>query len=307
MDTATILTLLAIFLLSLALPVGIMVSRNNVKSRRQEIIADMEEFLRPPPGSRTERAWQILPSFEFVKVKYFMGGKGQEREREFSIRLFSVPVLVFVLVSALGFTGAFLVTTGCFTANAEGRQTACPMFPGGIPASVFLAGGVSGGVPGGYLEAALTVASFAFLGSYAQSMRTLLRAVSNFDLSPLTFFRQSVTIFGAIFIVVTAWRTAPMNVLGTTPGVEGFAGQFQPWYAAAFVMGLVPGLAERHLVSLWRRGLLKEVDRRAIEASKTVPLEIIDGIDADIRARLEEFNLFDVQNLATANHIMMFV
>lgn len=49
------------------------------------------------------------------------------------------------------------------------------------------------------------------------------------------------------------------------------------------------------------------MDEMAIDRTKTIPLELIDGIDADIRSRLEDFNLFDVQNLATANPIMLFV
>lgn len=294
-DAGTLLTLLSILLLALALPLGILVSRNNVKSRRQEIIADLESFMKPAPTDTTERGWQVLPSFEFVKMKYFMGSKGSEREREFSIRLFSVPVLVFVLLSGLGFTGAFLVTTDCFKPGADG----CILGSRGALHTIFLVGGGAGDA-NAQLESAITIAVFAFMGGYAYSMRVLLRAVANFDLSPLTFFRLSVYIFVAIFIAVTAWRTMPTEILG-----GGTA--FPAWYAGAFLLGFVPGLAERHLLSLWRRGMMKEVDRRALEATKTIPLEVIDGIDADTRARLEDFNLYDAQHLATANPIMLFV
>jgi hypothetical protein len=298
LDAATILTVIAIALMAFALPVGILVSRNNVKSRRQEIITDLEGFLRPPPGDTTDKEWLILPSFEFVKMKYFMGAKGQQREREFSISVFSIPVLTFVLLSALGFITAFLITTDCFKPDAQ----RCPMFPQGIPATLFLVGGAKPDDPGRYLQSALTIAVFAFLGGYAYSMRVLLRAVANFDLSPLSFFRQSIYVIVTIFIAVTVWRSMPDWL-----GDESKGAAFQGWYLAAFLLGFVPGLAERHLVSLWRRGMMKEVDRRAIEATKTVPLEVIDGIDADTRARLEEFNLYDAQHLATANPIMLFV
>lgn len=294
----------AILALALAMPLGILVSRNNVKSRRQEIIGDLEDFLRPADGDSTERNWQILPSFEFVKMKYFMGSRGQEREREFSVRLFSAPVLVFVAISALGFIGVFMVAApGCFVEGGSG----CVLGSGGVTRSIFLVGGddaLSNPMAASHrLEAAVTIALFAFLGGYAHAIRTLLRAVSNFDLAPITFFRLSAYMVIAVFISVATWRSMPTSIELTT----GMSGAFPAWYGAAFLLGFVPGLAERHLVSLWRRGLLKEVDRRAIEASKTVPLEIIDGIDTDTRVRLEDSNLYDAQHLATANPIMLFV
>ncbi len=115
-------------------------------------------------------------------------------------------------------------------------------------------------------------------------------------------------------IVVALWRTLPSSVslfessadlARYKPNSEGWTKQL--WFAAAFVIGFIPGLAERYIISIWRRGNVKQIEGRALEQTKTIPLELIEGIDADIRAKLEDFNLFDVQNLATANPIMLFV
>ena len=50
----------------------------------------------------------------------------------------------------------------------------------------------------------------------------------------------------------------------------------------------------------------KTIDEKAMAVAKTVPLEVIDGIDAETAFRLEESNLYDVQNLAAINPIGLY-
>jgi hypothetical protein len=288
------------------LPVGILVTRDNVKERRQEIIKELERFFRHD----ADLGPSIIPSFEFVKTKYYVKDDADQANGEIAIRWYSIPVLIFSVLSALCFIPATVV--GVQSLGANGPLTLEDL----IPKSLFMLGGTSLTEVDrdSYLITAMTVAVFAFLGAYVSAIKTLIRSVSNFDLSPLTFFRASYSIILATVIAVTLWRAMPsdfgMSVLpsGWSESYRSTATSLQTfWLAAAFLIGFVPGLSERYILSIWRRGKVKRMDEQATDRTRTVPLELIDGIDAEIRSRLEDFNLFDVQNLATANPIMLFV
>lgn len=53
--------------------------------------------------------------------------------------------------------------------------------------------------------------------------------------------------------------------------------------------------------------MFKREDSDLYKSFEATPVEVIDGIDTEIRSRLADFNIFSVQNLATANPIMLFV
>jgi hypothetical protein len=316
----TVIMTVAIILLAFLLPVGILITRDHVKARRQEIIGALEAFFHRdglPAGPKrlgdvagpARAEWPILPSFEFVKTKYLMPISGGPQRPDVGIAWYSVPVLAFVTVCCCGMMVALVTTVGDPSVGTKG------FLIGSMPHSPFLVGGVTltDQTLNNYLSAESAVIGFAFLGAYVTSIRTLLRSVANFDLSPLTFFRATVNIITAELIAITLWRAVPNSVfegldhLSGTAQSEPFTGLSAPWILVAFILGFVPGLAERYLLTFWRRGMIKRMDARATDRTKIIPLELVDGIDADIRARLEDFNLFDVQNLATANPIMLFV
>ena len=75
----------------------------------------------------------------------------------------------------------------------------------------------------------------------------------------------------------------------------------------AFAVGYVPELGIRTLLRASKLWLFKREDTEIYRSFKSTPLEIIDGIDSEIRSRLREFNITTVQHLATANPIMLFV
>ena len=290
---------LATLVLSIILPFGVLVSRNNVKQSRQEIIQALEAFFRSGAADDPDQ-WHIIPSFEFVKNKYHVPGEGgtHRRSADVSLAWYIVPVTIFTLLCFIGFQVALAIKdTTCFV---KGQAVCGPYVPSEM---LFLIGGENATEAHRefYARAGMTVLAFSFLGAYLSSARMLVRSVANFDLAPLSFFRASLTIIGAGMIAVTLWRAAPFDALADRETT------FPAWVGMAFILGFVPGLAERILMTIWRRGRVKDMDERATERTKIVPLEIIQGIDADIRSRLEDFNLFDVQNLAKANPILLFV
>jgi len=294
--------LVCIAALACLLPIGILVTRNNVKERRQEIIKDLEKFFEDSP-SNLNKIWSVIPSFEFVKTKYMISKEGNVERKNIGLLWYSPAILTFVLFSFGGFSATFLMSTSsCFSTDTS----ECLL--GKMVDSIFFVNSLNGNRDVTQLaiiadiKATLTITVFAFLGAYVASIKMFLRAIGNFDLSPMTFFRANYYILCTVFLAVALWRGMP----GQLP--NPIANQtIMLWYIVAFGLGFFPGIAERRILSLWRDGQVKKLDQRALDSTKSVPLEIIDGIDGEIRARLEEFNLFDVQNLATANPILLFV
>ncbi len=326
---ATWLSALIIVAAGMILPAGVLLGRNSVKQRRQEIIDDLENFFRIDP-SRVGMASSIIPSMEFVKNKY---------NNTSQTRTFLIPAAILSLFCMVGFTIGFVLTledcfgvdrarihqiadrktdtpAGCMVTAASLKPTlflGTPIKPAPRPgagatpitpvADIRLAsGGDDREAARDHFVFGLTLIFFAFLGAYIAGAKSLLRAVANFDLSPLTFYRAAFNMLVAAFAVVALWRGLP-DLLPAE--LNGSAQTVTILFA--FTLGLAPGLAERYIVWVWRHGMIKRMDKESLDRTKTTSLEVIEGIDGDIRARLEDFNLFDVQNLATANPIMLFV
>jgi hypothetical protein len=180
------------------------------------------------------------------------------------------------------------------------------------------------------------VAEAAFLGAYLFILLLFLRALATFDLTPLTVLRG--TIYFVIGIVATtlvylafpdlpaqAVRAAGAAVSGARNLADSVTGVRTPpaaaappasgvteasaiWIVLAFLMGFTPDVAVNAMISRVQRTIrLKATDDRYLTASPSTPLEIIDGIDVLTRFRLQESNIFEVQNLAVTNPVLLFV
>jgi hypothetical protein len=347
------LAILGGFALAVIFPIGIFISRENVRGRRQDIICQLEALFRrprsvpdaagPPADGKSPQAdaastagypttkgygyeWDIVPSFEFVKSKYFetpriggVAGTTMMPRSEPKAEWFSLPVVIYVLLSGICLYAIVVRTIfNCFDLSLiplahDTIDGACaPTY------SVFMFGDLATNADAvehrQHFLRTMTIVCFAFFGAYIATIRLLTRAVSNFDLSPLTFFRANIHIIATIVLSVTFWKIAGFagGTLAAIPdlaSVEPVARDigFGAFILAATLFGLHYRLADRILARSWTRGHIKLEDRRAVEATKVVPLELISGIDQEIRSRLEDHNLLDVQNLAYANPIMLFV
>jgi hypothetical protein len=152
--------------------------------------------------------------------------------------------------------------------------------------------------------------NYVILGGYLFTLRTLLRAVMNFELSPITWLRAAVHILSGSIIALLLYRTLGgtpylsdvLQITGTPDGEP-----LRLWLAVAFIAGYVPDFGLSTLVRYLHITYLKNVDDAVMKSVAIIPIEIVDGIDYDVRYRLEETNIVDIQNLATYNPILLFV
>ncbi len=182
---------LGIVLCAFLLPYGILVTRDNVKLRRQETIKELERFFRTDKNNRAS----IIPSFEFVKTKYYITTPIDiqtnriSENTEIPMRWYSIPVIIFSGLSAICFyiSTVLMVDSALDYEGIVGGRINVFKVSDAIPKSVFFVGGaIEKGLDlDKYFVDVISVAMFAFLGSYIASIKMLIRSVANFNLSPL--------------------------------------------------------------------------------------------------------------------------
>ncbi len=168
--------------------------------------------------------------------------------------------------------------------------------------------------------------SLAFLGAYLSALTVLARGVALFDLSGVTFMRATLQIVGSVVAAIVLWNV----ILALTPGSfcdSHFVGLAYPFI---FAVGFVPEAGVQFVLSSVAAGtsggpatdappsgaskfwggllnFLKLTDNRFTLATRSTPLDVIDGIDFFTRFRLVDAGIYEVQNLAVANPILLHI
>ena len=276
-------------------------------------------------------------SFEFVRGKYFvdlMDGEGTTQLPRYPFSTGTDWLLLVSAVPMMGFStmGVFLLLApfDAFGAPpADGKGTAGAigqyLWPsllaiGGLDLSKAAYGGCS--IERYYHREFVLIAALAFAGAYIYTLRLQLRAVTAFDMNSVTFLRAFVHMVLASLLAVVIWRTSTQAYshflsgdVGTLPvcRTDGNRAPDPPgmvtsplWLFVAFAIGFVPDAGLQWVLQKARvdfKPRVSQFDKRC----RTIPLTLIDGVDVFVAFRLEEANLFDVQNLATANPIMLHI
>ncbi len=273
-----------VVLLSALVPLSIFVGRRNVRVRRLRMLGSLQQVLLPASGQGS-----LPASFTTLEARY---RDDTDRSRLPArvlawiqeIGLYALPTAVFALVSGCGFALLFSLG-GDWLAAAK-------ILLQGLQAD-------SGGT-GSFASATALVMGAGFVGAYVWSVNYLILRIANFDLSPLSFLSTSAHILMTVF---AAWV---LRQVLAAPVPEAVA--VAVLLGIAFLSGLYPSLGVNVLVDRlpgWLRFKHDVAELSQIERS--FPLDLLDGIDTTIKFRLNELDIAEVQNLAAANPVELFV
>lgn len=291
--------------------------REAVKIRRQEIITDLATVF----DAGDDGCIHLIPSFEFVKYKYFVGHKrardpelskadihrkvsdlaaANRKRKDFSVLSWIIGCGPF---SALvGFSMLYTLSMLLYFLSAYTTDPLKMTWPN-----------VTYPRPGSASELWLLGICAAFTSSYITSLRNLLRAIRNFDLSPAAIVSETIKILLSMAlapvitlivisagseIVSPALTLMDLRVPSVAPGVV---------ITSCFVVGIMLDVALRWVTQRDQLKNFKREESEVFQAFKITPIEIVDGIDSEIRSRLEDHHIHSTQNLAAANPLMLFV
>lgn len=302
------------FLLAFGLPIILVISRSVIRSQRGALYNDLIAVLYPDGGD-------ALPLLELVRRKYAkapakvtpttaLGGRGHAKDAEGVEDARRQPpqlLLTMVFFGGVSFMGwaTLLVPEACLM---TGHAGACAL-PGplhfAITDSYFWA--AKSGDPS--RDATVAIAAVAFLGAYVTAVQSLIRRLLNFELGAIAFVRASFQLFMGVVVAVVAFRALSPTVGGAAESLTPLTPNaiFAFWVGAAFLIGLAPQAGLSWLASQLKLKLQKGIDLRSLDSAKIISIEVIDGIDSEIRFRLEDNNISDVQNLATRNPVELYI
>ena len=311
---------------SMAVPLLIIIGKRAVKQIRAETFLRLEaSFLKPNNDDQLDPQEALMdPTFDSVRCKYLDtpradlpedAGAAQRLSKHAAIVirpmlpvfLYGFSVVVFAVIVAffvdrLFIRGWFLVGPGCGSAVMGCLPLSAQILLLGLrdpgnPVAVDLA----------YAQNSAVMLAFGFAGAYLWCVLYLIRRVNNYDLTPYSFLLCGMRILLALAIVLTVRHTVFSNAMlpAETGGETGIATYLA--VLCSFLLGFYPAAGMDYLIKRGQEFTIKRPHPDAGALRNMLPLDMIDGLSHYVQFRLEELEYEDVQNLATANPVLLYV
>jgi hypothetical protein len=282
--------LILAFALAALLPIALIATGVELRRVRLRVVEDLRDTVFVGHSD--------LPQLVLALARYDRA-KGKRPGRQDEVKYWA-GALIYTLVCMLGFTlllnpVAYLIGDAGLALNISNSLFWLPDPPAGASQA-------------DALRRSAAIAGVAFLGGYVFNMRYLIRQTLNQELSALAFVRSALRLIQGIILAMVAYHVGA-TAFPDPAAVTQTTGTASPGLAAglavAFVLGYLPDLGLGRIAQ-WARLQVKAVDQDALARTRIIPLEVIDGIDHEVAFRLQESNLFDVQNLAVTNPIELY-
>lgn len=272
-----------------------------------------------------ERDIRNTPSLEFVATKYVTDLDEALTKTEFetirNVKEYGKTVEIDYIVNKVGLF-SLKANWRLFLNSIPYQIIGSLGFYGvinyGFPMLVQTLGQVPDSAKVGIVATVGSLALACFVVAFVATLKILGRAVMLFDLGSSTFMRASYHLFSSVVFGVFA-SIIILNIIPTNQTSLAFllvlvcTVGFVPDVGAQFVLWLArmiePAKPNAAFASV-RSGLAsfyKSTDARFSQVTRSTSLDVVDGIDFFTRYRLEEAGIYEVQNLATANPILLHI
>lgn len=153
-----------------------------------------------------------------------------------------------------------------------------------------------------YQQGALFVYGIGFISAYLWGLKTIFRRYMMNDLLPATFFRFGIRMIFASIIALLIY-----HAVGGFDGVKAASGGITPsrdglLLLLVFLVGMFPQRGIK-----WMTTRVKMLTTYKHPSVRTLPLEMIEGMTAFDKERLEELSIDSCYDLATADFIPLFL
>ena len=276
----TQITNVVIVIFGAAIPAFILIGRYAVKRQRQGALISLRETLKKHGQDPA-----VIPAFEFALQKYDLGEPTTNRS--------ATPELIYYMLTASSFA----------LISMQGFVLLLKQVPDGhwekfyfLLAGVFPPHDIA--KLADYQEYSGAVVAFAFLGAYIWSIQYLIRRITVFDLSPMSFLRATAQV-----ILACATAVVLRQFLPAAPPDAGLSAGLV--LLVMFLIGFFPNAGLEYVSARVPQLRLKRVDQDAAAVARAVPIDVVDGINSQVAFRLNEREIYDIQNLATENPIIL--